>query len=160
MAEREAGDAFDRELLARAVDVASDAIIVADAEGRVVYWNAGAVRIFGYTEAQALGASLDLIIPERLRERHWSAFGHAIATGASHYGADDLLAVPAVTFSGATVSIEFTIVLLELDNSVGHVAAFIRDVTERRARELGLRRRISELEASLADGPSPGEAVE
>ena len=137
---------FDRGRLAEVVDLAPDGVVVVDTAGRITYWNAGATRIFGYSESEALGASLDLIIPERLQERHWTAFSHAVATGTSRYGADDLLAVPARTSDGRTISIEFTVVLLRRDDAVDHVAAVIREVTERRARETELRRRVAELE--------------
>ena len=53
------------------VATAPDAIIASGADGKIVLWNAGAERIFGWTEAEALGRSLDLITPERLRARHW-----------------------------------------------------------------------------------------
>ncbi len=53
---------------------APDAIIFADAEGKIRFWNRGAERIFGFAEAEALGQSLDIIIPDNLRARHWESF--------------------------------------------------------------------------------------
>jgi len=142
------GNTFDRDLLADVVDAAADGVIVVDAAGTVVYWNAGAERIFGWPAAEVVGAGLDVIIPERMRERHNAGFSAAVATGRSRYGADDLLAVPAVTRDGRTVSIEFTIALLAGDGAIRHVAAVVRDVTERRARDRELRRRLAELEGT------------
>jgi PAS domain S-box-containing protein len=55
----------------RLVSSMPDAIVYADAEGVIRLWNRGAVRIFGFAEEEAVGCSLDIIIPERLRERHW-----------------------------------------------------------------------------------------
>ncbi len=141
------------DLLAQVVDAASDAVIVVDVNGLVTYWNTGAQRIFGYSDHDALGTSLDLIIPERLRERHWNAFHHAIATGTSKYAASDLLAVPAVTRDGRTISVEFTVVLVRSGDAVAYVGAILRDVTERRAKEIELRRRLTELEGQSRRSP-------
>ncbi|MGH9305027.1 MAG: PAS domain S-box protein, partial [Acidimicrobiales bacterium] len=106
---------FERCTLGELVDASSDGVVVVDPTGAIVYWNAGAERIFGYRAGDAIGASLDLIIPERFRERHWRAFERAVATGESRYGAGDLLSVPAQTSDGRTISIEFTVVLLRED---------------------------------------------
>src|SRR5215469_7759284 len=62
---------------------ASDAIVYADKEGVIRFWNAGAARIFGFSEAEAMGQSLDLIIPETLRARHWTGFDKTMETGES-----------------------------------------------------------------------------
>ena len=79
---------------------ASDAIIATDREGNITFWNPGAERIFGFTAKEAVGQSLDLIIPENLRARHWSGFRHTMATGTSRYGHGDLLSVPGLTKDG------------------------------------------------------------
>lgn len=136
------------DVVLRAVAHAPDAIVIVDAASVVRYWNDGATRIFGYGPKEMLGSTLDAIIPERLRQRHNEAFSAAMARGTTRYGASDLLAVPARHADGRTVSIEFSIVLLEKtdDGSVGYVAAILRDVTERRAREQELQRRIEALE--------------
>ena len=81
----------------------ADAILAADRDGVIRFWNPGAVRIFGFTREEAVGASLDLIIPERLRKRHWDGWDHVMATGETRYGAGDLLAVPAITKDGTAV---------------------------------------------------------
>jgi PAS domain S-box-containing protein len=81
--------------LARAVlSTKSDALIAADKKGVITFWNPGATRIFGFSEAEAIGQSLDIIIPERLRQRHWDGYDKTMATGESRYGESDLLAVP------------------------------------------------------------------
>jgi PAS domain S-box-containing protein len=146
---------FDRTLLGELVDRAPDAVVVVDDRGSICYWNAGAQRIFGFSAADAIGESLDLIIPDRLRERHWSAFNQAVETGRSRYGDSDLLAVPARTSDGGTISIEFTVALLKSGDAVGHIGAVIRDVTARRALELELRSRIRELEEGATPKGSP-----
>jgi PAS domain S-box-containing protein len=141
---------FDRRLLGQVVDAVPDAVIVADRDGRIEYWNPGAERIFGFTAEEALGSSLDLIIPDRLKERHWSGFRNAVENGTSRYGPGDLLAVPARTADGRRVSIEFTVAFLLDHDQVAHVAAVLRDVTARREQEMELRRRL----AQVGDGTS------
>jgi PAS domain S-box-containing protein len=79
---------------------APDAIIYADGEGVVRFWNVGAERIFGFSEAEATGKSLDIIIPESLRARHWAGFDETMRTGKTRYGGGDILAVPALHKDG------------------------------------------------------------
>jgi PAS domain S-box-containing protein len=150
-----AGDSFDDQALAALIARAADGVVVVDGQGLIRYWNAGAERIFGYSNPDVLGTSLDQIIPERLRERHWAGFTQALSTGTSRYGANDLLAVPAVTADGRTISIEFTVVLTGSDGLTKYVGAVIRDVTERRAKEVELRRRLAALEATAAPDADP-----
>jgi PAS domain S-box-containing protein len=146
--ERSPEDEFDRSLLGGLVDQSPDAVIIVDTQGRISYWNAGAERIFGFASDVAMGESLDIIVPERLQDRHWTGFNRAIETGTSRYGAQDMLAVPARTRDGRTISIEFTVVLLKDGDAISHIGAVIRDVTARRSLELELRGRIRELEES------------
>src|SRR5688572_24802795 len=68
-----------------------DALILADREGAIRLWNPRAERIFGYAAADILGASLDVIIPERFRTAHWLAFRRALETGATKYGGRTLV---------------------------------------------------------------------
>jgi PAS domain S-box-containing protein len=109
-----------------------DAIVFADAEGVIRRWNRGAARIFGFEESEALGHSLDIIIPEGLRSRHWHGFRATMRTGQSRYGDGQVLSVPAVRKDGARISVEFTIVPFTDDagQMVG-IAAIMRDVTAR-----------------------------
>jgi len=121
----------------------SDAIIATDREGRITFWNPGAERIFGFTAAEATGQSLDLIIPENLRARHWSGFRHTMETGTSRYGHGDLLSVPGLTREGARISVEFTIVLLRNGTqAVTGTVAVMRDVTKRFEEVRELKRRL------------------
>jgi PAS domain S-box-containing protein len=127
-----------------------DAIIAADASGAITLWNPGAVRMFGYTEAEALGQSLDLITPERLRHRHWEGYHKSMATGTTKYG-NDLLRVPATHKDGRAMSIAFTVAMLFTpENKVGSIVAIIRDETARFNEERALKKRVAELEAQLA----------
>jgi PAS domain S-box-containing protein len=111
---------------------APDAIIYADAQGTITFWNRSAERIFGFSEAEAIGKSLDIIIPENLRNRHWDGFAETVRTGKTRYGAGDVLAVPALRKDGTRISIEFTI--LPFPDWTGRIlgmAAILRDVTQR-----------------------------
>ena len=109
----------------------ADAVIFADAKGKIRFWNAGAERIFGHSQAQALGQSLDIITPESLRQRHWHGFDKTMATGESRYQAGELLAVPAIRQDGTRISVEFTIVPFHDEHGkMAGVAAVMRDVTK------------------------------
>jgi PAS domain S-box-containing protein len=126
----------------------SDAIIAADRDGIIRFWNPGAERIFGHAAADAIGRSLDLIIPERLRGRHWQGYRGTVTTGKSRYGEGDLLSVPALRKDGATISIEFTIVpLLDASSAIIAIVAVIREVTERFEEVRQLKRRLAETSA-------------
>jgi len=120
----------------------SDAIVAADRDGVIFFWNPGAERMFGYPTSEAVGRSLDIIIPERLRKRHWDGYRQVMETGESRYGRGDVLAVPAITRDGKGISIEFTIMALRDDarRLIG-LAALIRDVTKRFEEMRALRKR-------------------
>lgn len=135
---------------------AADAILMADREGVIRFWNPGAARIFGFTTDEALGRSLDLIIPERLRKRHWDGYDHVIATGVTRYGAGDLLAVPAIAKDGRQISVEFTIVLLrDPDRQLVGMAAILRDVTARFEETRRLKRQLAEAARSKDSSKLP-----
>jgi len=139
------------ELKERIVTEAGDAVVFADAEGSIRLWNAGAEDVFGYDAADALGSSLDLIIPERFRERHWEGFEAAMDAGETSYERGELLAVPAVREDDERISIEFTVALVsDSDGEIEGVAAIVRDVTERWEREQEREARIEELEERVA----------
>jgi PAS domain S-box-containing protein len=126
---------------------AGDAIVAADVDGSIVLWNLAAERLFGYPESEALGQSLDLIIPERLRQRHWEGYRQVMQTGQTRFGAG-VLHVPAVHKDGRTLSIAFTVALLDTpDQQSRIIAAIIRDETSRWQEERTLRQRLAELEA-------------
>jgi PAS domain S-box-containing protein len=123
-----------------------DAIIYADREGKIRYWNASATRIFGYEPGEALGQTLDLIVPEGLRARHWEGFDRVMAGGKSRYGEGDVLAVPAMRKDGKRISVEFTV--LPVEDAAGGmlgIAAFLRDATARFEEMRALRRELAAL---------------
>lgn len=127
---------------------APDAVIYADAQGAIAFWNKGAERVFGFSEAEAMGQSLDIIIPENLRQRHWEGFAETVRTGKTRYGAGDVLAVPALRKDGSRISIEFTI--LPFADRTGHIlgmAAILREVTKRFEELKALRKEVAALRA-------------
>ena len=129
------------------VQNAQEAIIYADRAGIIQLWNTGAEAMFGYAAEEALGKNLDLIIPERQRQRHWDGYEKVMATGETRYG-KELLAVPALRRDGTRISLEFSIVLVRDDaGSPQGVAAIMRDVTARRQQEQEIKQRLASLEA-------------
>ena len=133
------------------VQAAGDAIIAAKPDGTIVMWNPAAQRMFGFTTEEAVGHSLDLIIPERFRERHWRGFQRVMSTGQTRYGSE-VLRVPAVHKEGRSLSIAFTVaLLLSEDGKVNAIAAIVRDETSRWQEERALRRRLSEIEQQDKD---------
>ena len=128
------------------VEALADAVIFADLSGAIRFWNPAAERLFGFTEAEALGSSLDLIVPERFRERHWAGYNKTMATGQTRY-AHDVLRVPAVHKDGRPLSIAFTVGLLYgPQRNVTGILAVIRDETARFAEDRDLRKRLAEFE--------------
>ena len=134
--------------LQQLVSVMGDAVVVCDTEGSITLWNPAAEYMFGFTEAEALGQSLDLIIPERLRQRHWEAYHKTMATGQTRYG-HDVLRVPAVNKAGSPMSISFTVALLnDANGKVIGIASVIRDETIKFQEERLMRKRLAELESA------------
>ena len=137
------------ELDARIGESVADALIYSDRSGTIMRWNGAATTLFGFSAAEALGQTLDLIIPERLRGRHWDGYHKTMATGETRYG-HDLLKVPAVDKAGRAMSIAFTVALLHSpQGELTGIVAIIRDETARFQEERALRKRIAELEAKV-----------
>ena len=125
--------------------------MVCDASGAIVLWNPACERMFGHTEAEVLGKTMDMIIPERLRKRHWEGYEKTMATGITKYGYD-VLRVPAIDKQGNSLSIAFTVAMLHSpDGKVSAIAAIIRDETSRFNDERALKKRLAELEAKSGD---------
>jgi PAS domain S-box-containing protein len=133
------------DLLARSLLLTrADAIIAADRDGIIRFWNPGAERIFGHVENDAVGRSLDLIIPERLRQRHWDGYRRTMESGKSRYGEGDLLSVPALHKNGSTISVEFTVIpLTDASGKMIGMAAIMRDVTKRFEEMRALKRKLA-----------------
>ena len=127
-----------------------DGIMASDAQGLITLWNPACERMFGFTQADALGKSLDLIIPQRQQKPHWDGYHKTMETGITKYG-NDVLRVPAVHKDGHTLSIAFTVSMLHNpDGSVSAIVAVIRDESIKFAQERALKKRITELEMELA----------
>jgi PAS domain S-box-containing protein len=133
------------------VNAVGDAVAVCDAGGKITFWNGAAERMFGFTRAEALGSSLDIIIPERMRARHWDGYYKTMETGQTRYG-NDVLRVPAIGKGGKPLSIAFTVALLyDPYGKVAAIASVMRDETERFSQDRALRKRLHELEALLRE---------
>lgn len=135
----------DEELAKLILEGTPDAVLFADQQGSIRFWNEGAERIFGFPAEEALGNSLDLIIPDKLRPRHWQGYEHVLKTGVSRYGTE-LLAVPALHKDGHQLSCEFSIVMIRDDNNqIVGFASIMRDVTQRWEKEKALRQELNKL---------------
>jgi PAS domain S-box-containing protein len=132
---------------AQLVAAAGDAIVAADPQGKVTLWNPAAERIFGFSREEALGQSLDLIIPERFRQRHRDGYDKVMRSGETRYGTQ-VLRVPALRKDGRPLSIAFTVALLkDAGGKVQSIVAIMRDDTERWNEERNLKKRLAELES-------------
>ena len=130
-----------------------DAVIASDPAGAINLWSPAATRMFGYTEDEALGKSLDIIIPQRQQQRHWDGYNKTMETGITRYG-NDVLRVPAVHKDGHMLSIAFTVALLHsADGKVSSIVAVVRDESARFAEDRALRKRLTELEMAAAKAP-------
>lgn len=140
--------------MADLVDCVGDAIVACDGDGLITVWNKAAERIFGFSAQEAMGASLDIIIPERMKNRHWEGYHKTMETGVTKYGTD-VLSVPAVCKDGRTLSISFTVAMLfDANGKACQCLAVMRDDTVRYNRDRALRKRIAELEAGQAGAAS------
>jgi PAS domain S-box-containing protein len=132
------------------VESVGDAVMACDASGAITLWNPACERMFGFTPLDAMGKSLDLIIPQRQQQRHWDGYHKTMQTGITKYG-HDVLRVPAVHKDGHTLSIAFTVSMLHSpDGKVSHIVAVVRDESARFAEDRNLRKRLMELENQLA----------
>lgn len=137
-------------LLEQVLNNAPDAILISDQEGVIRFWNRGAEQIFGHSAPEALGRSLDLIIPEPLRARHWEGYRRVMASGETKYKTG-LLSSPGICKDGSRVSLEFSMVLLRDQNDalVG-CASIMRDVTARWNKEKELKEKLAACEGRPA----------
>jgi PAS domain S-box-containing protein len=144
-----AADLSHASLCETVVDSTPLAVVFTDREGIVRLWNHGAEVMFGWTAEDTLGKSMDMMVPEKHKARHWEGYDRVMQTGETKYGRE-VLSVPALTKDGRRISIEFNIALVK-DND-GHVlgaAATINDVSARWERDKALRARLHELETKL-----------
>jgi PAS domain S-box-containing protein len=145
----------------RIVAQMSEAVILADRDGHIRLWNRGAEAMFGHPSAEVVGKSLDIIIPDHLRRRHWHGYHRAMAAGRTQLG-DRALPTKAVRKDGTTIYVElsFAIVLDDAGTAIGALAVG-RNITERYLEDRSLRRRLAALEQEVAPrSPHPGSGVE
>lgn len=132
----------DDTLLGALVDALADAVIICDPAGTITYWNDAATRVFGWAAGEAVGQSLDLIVPPKQRAAHNTGYARVMQTGETKYG-NDLLRVPSLHADGGRRSIAFTVTLLkDSDGAVTAIAAVVRDETERWAREREMKEQL------------------
>jgi len=140
-------------LYERIIQHSADAIVVASPDGTITLWNPAAERLFGFAAGEAIGKSLDLIVPERHRARHWAGYREVMRTGTTQYGTQ-VLRVPAIRKDGSTLSIAFTVGMLKAaDGRVEAIFAFLRDDSERWNTERALRQKVAEVEKAAGAGP-------
>ncbi len=137
------------------VEKSAEAIVFAGPDGIIRIWNAGAEAIFGYGAGEAVGKSLDIIVPEKMRDRHWEGYFRVMKTGETKYG-NDLLAVPGIRKDGSRVSLEFSVALIRDEGgSLLGISSVMRDVTARWQREKKTNERLAELEAMAKGSGNP-----
>lgn len=125
-----------------------EAIIYASRDGIIRLWNPGAEEMFGWPAGEAIGRALDIIVPEKHREPHWSGWDRVMETGVTRYGSEPLK-VPGIRRDGTTISLEFSITILKGDGGdIEGVAAFLRDVSAAWEEKKALHARLRELEQS------------
>ena len=148
----QAGAIAEADLYRAIVELGPDAVICSDRDGMIQAWNRGAEAVFGYSPEEVLGRSLDVIIPEQLRDAHWNGFRKAIATGQiRHQGR--ALVTRSVHKDGSRLYVELAFGLVkDMAGAVTGSFAIARNCTERYLSERALRARISELEAKTASG--------
>lgn len=130
-------------------DVAGDGIVISDAKGIITYWNDACTRIFGFTKEDAIGESLDIIIPDNQQKPHWDGYEVTMNSGETKYGTS-ILRVPAVNKAGERISIAFSVALLKDDQGkVTGIAAIVRDETEQFSANRKIRKELSALKATI-----------
>lgn len=140
--------------LQQLLEKTADAILIADRQGAIRFWNTGAEQMFGYAAIEVMGQSLDLIIPEKLRPRHWQGYFRVMTTGQTKY-AVNLLSSPGIRKDGTPLSLEFSIVLLrDARGEVEGCATIMRDVTPRWQKEKALQERLAACEKKLQNQSS------
>ena len=129
------------------VEQTPDAVIYADREGTIRLWNRGAEAVFGFAAGEVLGRSLDLVIPERMREAHWTAMNRAIDEGRVR-GGSRVRTTRSLHKDGRRlyVDLSFSLIVDAAGGVLGAVAVG-RDCTERYLAEKALRERLALLEA-------------
>jgi PAS domain S-box-containing protein len=127
------------------VETSTDAIISANEEGRITLWNKAAEKIFGYSEGEALGKPLTLIMPEEYRERHGRGFKHYLETGETRV-IGKTVELEGLRKDGTKFPLELS--LSDMRRDERHIfTAVIRDITERKGLVEEIKQHHEELKA-------------
>jgi len=146
---------IDAPLSGAIIEQAPDAIIFADREGLIRVWNAGAERLFGYAAAEVTGRTLDVIIPERLRQAHWDGFNAALESGRTKYDGR-ALTTRSTHKDGSRLYVDLSFALIrDATGAVAGALAIGRDASPHRQEQSALRDRIAALEKALQDNLDP-----
>ena len=124
-----------------------EAMIFADLDGIIQRWNPGAETVFGFTAAESIGQSLDMIIPERMRKAHWDGYNKAILRGGTIPGRTSMV-TRSLHKSGEQIYIDMSFAMVKdsAGNMLGSLA-IARDATKRFLEEKSLRKQLNELTA-------------
>lgn len=141
------------------VEQAPDAVIFAGTDGVIQTWNAAAAAMFGFSEAEAIGQNLDIIVPDQFREAHWKGYDRALEAGDTKYRGQSL-PTRAQKASGEAFYVELSFAIVHgRDGAVIGALAHARDINDRFERDRASRRRLRELEEELKalknDGAAP-----
>lgn len=144
-------DVTDRADIPALFEQAPDGIIFADREGVIREWNAAAAKIFGYSRDEAIGRSLDLVVPEEFRAAHWRGYDRALVAGRTKYSGT-AMPTRSMRRDGSTIYVELTFAIIHgPDGQVIGALAHARDITERWARDREQRQRLRALEQQLGE---------
>lgn len=108
------------------VEQSAEAILSVDEKGLIEFWNYGAEKLFGFTKSEALFKSLDIIIPEKHRSRHWEAFYRVMETGKSKYEEGHIMSVPAIDKDGQRIIVEFSVTMIFVNGKIKHCFSILR----------------------------------
>lgn len=130
---------------------ANDAVIAADDENRIIAWNRAAERIFGYSEAEALGQSLGMIIPERFREAHRQGLAR-VAGGVPSKLVGMTLELVSLRRTGEEFPIELSLSTWNQDGKM-YFTSVIRDLSEKKKAEATLKSTTKTLQTLIRESP-------
>lgn len=108
------------------MEQSAEAILSVDEKGVIDFWNYGAEKLFGFTKSDALAKSLDIIIPEKHRSRHWEAFYRVMETGKSKYEEGHIMSVPAIDKDGQRIIVEFSVTMMFDNGKTKHCFSILR----------------------------------
>ena len=132
------------------VEQLPDAVVVADPDGGILVWNRAAEALFGFTAAEAIGSSLDIIIPERFRAAHWEGFRRAVETGRTRLGSQ-VRTTRSMHKLGHKLYVDLSFGLVtDAAGAVIGSMAVARDCTARYEADKALRSRLADLESKTS----------